>query len=148
MSSPFVKPELYDQVSKVLASALAPVKPFDLDFRSFRLFSNSNSTTLYLEPYQQPQDSLTRLHEIITSVVPDQKGNAFEPHIGVGFFKNHAQAEAFQRNYQSTWKSMRFTVKEIYFLHRTSQEGPWTVKAIIPLGGATLHHFRIGDTTA
>lgn len=127
------------------------MKPFDLDFRTFQLFSNSNSTTLYLEPDQQPPGSLAQLHKLITSIVPDRKGNHFEPHIGVGFFKKHSQAEALQRHYQANWKSMRFSVKEIYFLHRSSQDDPWTVKAVLPLGGdatSTSPHFRIGETTA
>ena len=78
-----------------------------------------------------------------------QKQNNFEPHIGVGFFKGkNNEAEILQKKYQSNWIPLKFTVQEIYFLRRKSQESPWEVEEIVSLGNQEqIPFFKIGDNT-
>ena len=78
-----------------------------------------------------------------------QKQNNFEPHIGVGFFKGkNNEADILQKKYQSNWTPLKFIVQEIFFIRRKSQDSPWEVEEIVPLGkNEQKPVFKIGENT-
>lgn len=56
--------------------------------------------------------------------------------------------DVLQKKYQSNWTPLKFTVQEVYFLRRRSQESPWEIEEIVSLGGKELPPvFKIGETT-
>ena len=150
LCAPFVHPKYYIEAKSKVREVLKSIEPFEINFANFELFKNDYSTTLYLAP--QSTTEITTLYKALISTLPGsivQEQNNFEPHIGVGFFKGKKNdAEMLQKKYQSIWTPLKFTVQEIYFLRRRTQESPWEVEEIVPLGEKELSPvFKIGDTT-
>ena len=151
LCSPFVHPKYYKDAKNKIYEALKNIEPFEISFANFELFKNNFSTTLYLAPESDVE--VTQLYKALIGTLPwsiGQKQNNFEPHIGVGFFKGKRKddAEVFQKKYQANWKPLKFTVQEIYFLRRRSQESPWEVEEIVQLGGREEKPlFQIGENT-
>jgi hypothetical protein len=68
----------------------------------------------------------------------------------IGYFKKEAEATELAAKYQATWKPLSFLAKEIYFMSRSSQDAPWEVRDVVPLGGQLRGKpcFATGETTA
>ena len=150
LCAPFVHPKYYVEAKTKIREALKGIEPFEINFANFELFKNDYSTTLYLAP--QSTTEITKLYNAVISTLPwtiAKEQNNFEPHIGVGFFKGKKNdAEMLQKKYQSIWTPLKFTVQEVYFLRRRTQESPWEVEEIVPLGEKELLPvFKIGDNT-
>jgi 2'-5' RNA ligase len=138
-------------VKAAFAKALEGLQPFEIRFSRFKAFERGTSSTIYLEPEVEPSNALADLYGILTRVLPPSSSAApFEPHIGIGYFKNIREAAELQKKYQAGWKPIKFLAKEIYFLSRSSQDDPWQVQAVVPLGGGRSTdrpYFEIGETT-
>ena len=136
LCAPFVHPKFYKDAKNKLRDVLKNIEPFEICFANFDLFKNNYSTTLYLAPESEVEINL--LYKELIATLPwniVQKQNNFEPHIGVGFFKGKKNdAEFLQKKYQADWTPLKFTVQEIYFLRRRSQDSPWEIEEIVPLG--------------
>ena len=150
LCAPFVHPKFYKDAKNKLRDVLKNIEPFEICFANFDLFKNSYSTTLYLAPESEVEINL--LYKELIATLPwniVQKQNNFEPHIGVGFFKGKKNdAEFLQKKYQADWTPLKFTVQEIYFLRRRSQDSPWEIEEIVPLGEKVQQPvFKIGETT-
>ena len=150
LCAPFVHPKFYKDAKNKLRDVLKNIEPFEICFANFDLFKNNYSTTLYLAPESEVEINLL-YKELIATLPWDivQKQNNFEPHIGVGFFKGKKNdAEFLQKKYQADWTPLKFTVQEIYFLRRRSQDSPWEIEEIVPLGEKVQQPvFKIGETT-
>jgi len=149
LCAPFVHPKFYNDAKNKLR-VLKNIEPFEICFANFDLFKNNYSTTLYLAPESEVEINL--LYKELIATLPwniVQKQNNFEPHIGVGFFKGKKNdAEFLQKKYQADWTPLKFTVQEIYFLRRRSQDSPWEIEEIVPLGEKVQQPvFKIGETT-
>ena len=150
LCAPFVHPKFYKDAKNKLRDVLKNIEPFEICFANFDLFKNNYSTTLYLAPESEGEINL--LYKELIATLPwniVQKQNNFEPHIGVGFFKGKKNdAEFLQKKYQADWTPLKFTVQEIYFLRRRSQDSPWEIEEIVPLGEKVQQPvFKIGETT-
>ena len=150
LCAPFVHPKFYKEAKNKLRDVLKNIEPFEICFANFDLFKNNYSTTLYLAPESEVEINL--LYKELIATLPwniVQKQNNFEPHIGVGFFKGKKNdAEFLQKKYQADWTPLKFTVQEIYFLRRRSQDSPWEIEEIVPLGEKVQQPvFKIGETT-
>jgi len=150
LCAPFVHPKFYKDAKNKLRDVLKNIEPFEICFANFDLFKNNYSTTLYLAPESEVEINL--LYKELIATLPwniVQKQNNFEPHIGVGFFKGKKNdAEFLQQKYQADWTPLKFTVQEIYFLRRRSQDSPWEIEEIVPLGEKVQQPvFKIGETT-
>ena len=150
LCAPFVHPKFYKDAKNKLRDVLKNIEPFEICFANFDLFKNNYSTTLYLAPESEVEINL--LYKELIATLPwniVQKQNNFEPHIGVGFFKGKKNdAEFLQKKYQADWTPLKFTVQEIYFLRRRSQDSPWEIEEIVPLGEKVQQPlFKIGETT-
>ena len=150
LCAPFVHPKFYNDAKNKLRDVLKNIEPFEICFANFDLFKNNYSTTLYLAPESEVEINL--LYKELIATLPwniVQKQNNFEPHIGVGFFKGKKNdAEFLQKKYQADWTPLKFTVQEIYFLRRRSQDSPWEIEEIVPLGEKVQQPvFKIGETT-
>ena len=150
LCAPFVHPKFYNDAKNKLRDVLKNIEPFEICFTNFDLFKNNYSTTLYLAPESEVEINL--LYKELIATLPwniVQKQNNFEPHIGVGFFKGKKNdAEFLQKKYQADWTPLKFTVQEIYFLRRRSQDSPWEIEEIVPLGEKVQQPvFKIGETT-
>ena len=150
LCAPFVHPKFYKDAKNKLRDVLKNIEPFEICFANFDLFKNNYSTTLYLAPESEVEINL--LYKKLIATLPwniAQKQNNFEPHIGVGFFKGKKNdAEFLQKKYQADWTPLKFTVQEIYFLRRRSQDSPWEIEEIVPLGEKVQQPvFKIGETT-
>ena len=150
LCAPFAHPKHYSEAKSLIREALKNIEPFEINFANFEIFKNNNSSTLYLAP--ESEKEITQLYNALMDTLPGsitQKQNNFEPHIGVGYFKGkNNQADELQKKYQSIWTPLKFTVQEIYFLRRKSQESPWEIEEIVPLGQNELPPvFKIGETT-
>ena len=150
LCAPFVHPKFYKDAKNKLRDVLKNIEPFEICFANFDLFKNNYSTTLYLAPESEVEINL--LYKELIATLPRnivQKQNNFEPHIGVGFFKGKKNdAEFLQKKYQADWTPLKFTVQEIYFLRRRSQDSPWEIEEIVPLGEKVQQPvFKIGETT-
>ena len=150
LCAPFVHPKFYKDAKNKLRDVLKNIEPFEICFANFDLFKNNYSTTLYLAPESEVEINL--LYKELIATLPwniVQKQNNFEPHIGVGFFKGKKNdAEFLQKKYQADWTPLKFTVQEIYFLRRRSQDSPWEIEEIVPLGEKDQQPiFKIGETT-
>jgi 2'-5' RNA ligase len=150
LCAPFVHPKFYKDAKNKLRDVLKNIEPFEICFANFDLFKNNYSTTLYLAPESEVEINL--LYKELIATLPwniAQKQNNFEPHIGVGFFKGKKNdAEFLQKKYQADWTPLKFTVQEIYFLRRRSQDSPWEIEEIVPLGEKVQQPvFKIGETT-
>jgi len=145
---PFLEYKNFAKGSQLLEQALSHFQPFQLDFSEFKLFKNGASTTMYLDPVITPPNALDDLYKIVAAVYPEvqemsRSGSNFEPHIGVGYFKDVREAERLQKKYQQGWTPMKFTVKEIYIMSRV-REDPFEVRSVIPLAGnkSNVPHFQ------
>ena len=150
LCAPFVHPKFYKDAKNKLRDVLKNIEPFEICFANFDLFKNNYSTTLYLAPESEVE--INHLYKELIATLPwniVQKQNNFEPHIGVGFFKGKKNdAEFLQKKYQADWTPLKFTVQEIYFLRRRSQDSPWEIEEIVPLGEKVQQPvFKIGETT-
>ena len=150
LCAPFVHPKFYKDAKNKLRDVLKNIEPFEICFANFDLFKNNYSTTLYLAPESEVEINL--LYKKLIATLPwniVQKQNNFEPHIGVGFFKGKKNdAEFLQKKYQADWTPLKFTVQEIYFLRRRSQDSPWEIEEIVPIGEKVQQPvFKIGETT-
>ena len=150
LCAPFVHPKFYKDAKNKLRDVLKNIEPFEICFANFDLFKNNYSTTLYLAPESEVEINL--LYKELIATLPwniVQKQNNFEPHIGVGFFKGKKNdAEFLQKKYQADWTPLKFTVQEIYFLRRRSQDSPWEIEEIVPFGEKVQQPvFKIGETT-
>lgn len=151
LCSPFVHPRHFVEAKEKIRESLKNIEPFEINFANFEVFKNNFSETLYLAP--ESTTELNELYNAIMSVLPEsisKKQNHFEAHIGVGFFKgkNKEEADVLQKKYQSIWTPLKFTVQEIYFLRRKSQDSPWEVEDIVSLGdNERPTFFKIGDNT-
>ena len=150
LCAPFIHPKFYKDAKNKLRDVLKNIEPFEICFANFDLFKNNYSTTLYLAPESEVEINL--LYKELIATLPwniVQKQNNFEPHIGVGFFKGKKNdAEFLQKKYQADWTPLKFTVQEIYFLRRRSQDSPWEIEEIVPLGEKVQQPvFKIGETT-
>ena len=150
LCAPFVHPKFYKDAKNKFRDVLKNIEPFEICFANFDLFKNNYSTTLYLAPESEVEINL--LYKELIATLPwniVQKQNNFEPHIGVGFFKGKKNdAEFLQKKYQADWTPLKFTVQEIYFLRRRSQDSPWEIEEIVPLGEKVQQPvFKIGETT-
>ena len=150
LCAPFVHPKFYKDAKNKLRDVLKNIEPFEICEANFDLFKNNYSTTLYLAPESEVEINL--LYKELIATLPwniVQKQNNFEPHIGVGFFKGKKNdAEFLQKKYQADWTPLKFTVQEIYFLRRRSQDSPWEIEEIVPLGEKVQQPiFKIGETT-
>ena len=150
LCAPFVHPKFYKDAKNKLRDVLKNIEPFEICFANFDLFKNNYSTTLYLAPESEVEINL--LYKELIATLPwniVQKQNNFEPHIGVGFFKGKKNdAEFLQKKYQADWTPLKFTVQEIYFLRRRSQDSPWEIEEIVPIGEKVQQPvFKIGETT-
>jgi len=148
--APFVHPRYYPEAKQKIREAIKSIKPFEINFAKFEIFKNQYSSTLYLAP--ESVKELTEVYNALMGVLPSnisQKQNKFEPHIGVGFFKGKKnEAEILQQKYQANWTPLKFTVQEIYFLRRKSQDSPWEIEEIVSLGKDEQKPvFNIGETT-
>ncbi|KAH3760748.1 Endonuclease/exonuclease/phosphatase family protein [Pelomyxa schiedti] len=140
---PFVEPDRFDDAVVVLREALRSVNPFQIRIARFEIYNNDSSFTLFLNPETTPPNSLQRLFETCRPVFPNLEPKSFDPHIGVGYFKSKAQTEELQRKYQSAWKTIDFTVKEIYIMSRVSETDPFEVRRVIPIGPTeSAPHFK------
>jgi len=151
LCAPFVHPKYYNEAKINIRESLKSIEPFEINFSKFELFKNNYSTTLYLSP--ESTTEIKQLYNALISTLPlsiVHEQNNFEPHIGVGFFKGDKKNEAdiLQAKYQSIWTPLKFTIQEIYFLRRRSQESPWEVEEIVSLGKKERPPlFKIGETT-
>ena len=148
--APFVHPRHYPEAKQKIREAIKSIEPFEINFAKFEIFKNQYSSTLYLAP--ESVKELTEVYNALMGVLPSnisQKQNKFEPHIGVGFFKGKKnEAEILQQKYQANWTPLKFTVQEIYFLRRKSQDSPWEIEEIVSLGKDEQKPvFNIGETT-
>jgi len=142
--APFFEPRKFNQVQAELTEALQSLEPFNIRFEKFELFKNGQSNTLYLDPIINPSNALDKLYNIVSNRYPQCTGHSeggFVPHIGVGYFKKLAEAQGLQAKYQKDWKPIDFLVKEIYILSRKSQEDPFEVRAIVPIGRDTTKPY-------
>jgi 2'-5' RNA ligase len=150
LCAPFVHPKYYTAAKAKIRESLKTIEPFEINFANFELFKNNYSATLYLAPENAKE--ITEVYNALMGTLPSsivQKQNYFEPHIGVGFFKGkNNEADMLQKKYQSNWTPLKFTVQEVYFLRRRSQESPWEVEEIVSLGEKEQPSlFKIGETT-
>ena len=150
LCAPFVDPKNYSQAKLAIRESLKSIEPFEINFANFELFKNKKSTTLYLAP--QSKIELMKLHETFINSLPEsiiEKQNNFEPHIGVGYFKDkNDNPEMLREKYQSSWTPLKFTVQEVYFLNRKDQTSPWQIEEIVSLGQNELPSlFHKGETT-
>ena len=148
--APFVHPRHYPEAKQKIREAIKSIEPFEINFAKFEIFKNQYSSTLYLAP--ESVKELTEVYNALMGVLPSnisQKQNKFEPHIDVGFFKGKKnEAEILQQKYQANWTPLKFTVQEIYFLRRKSQDSPWEIEEIVSLGKDEQKPvFNIGETT-
>jgi len=145
---PFVAPDYLESAKNDLRNVLKNINPFRLNFQNFELFINRGSTTLFLNPIITPPDALENLYNTLKSRYPEvqqaqKKPSDFEPHIGVGFFRDQGEAKTLQTKYQRGWKPIDFVVKEIYIVSRISQDTPFEVRKVIPIGAnTTTPHFK------
>ena len=150
LCAPFVHPKYYPNAKAKIRESLKAIEPFEINFANFELFKNNYSATLYLAPENAKE--ITEVYNALMGTIPSsivQKQNNFEPHIGVGFFKGkNNEADMLQKKYQSIWTPLKFTVQEVYFLRRRSQESPWEIEEIVSLGEKEQPPlFKIGETT-
>lgn len=150
LCAPFVHPKHYKDAKIKIREAIKGIEPFEINFANFELFKNNYSSTLYLAPESEVE--INQLYKALIGVLPwsiVQRQNNFEPHIGVGYFKNNKnKAEILQKKYQSSWIPLKFTVQEVYFLRRKSKESPWEIEEIVSLGEKEqIPAFKIGETT-
>ena len=150
LCAPFVHPKHFKEAKSKFREVLKNIEPFELSFANFELFKYDSSTTLYLAPESSLE--ISQIYKALIGCLPTsivQKQNNFEPHIGVGFFKGKKNdAEFLQKKYQADWTPLKFTVQEIYFLRRRSQDSPWEIEEIVPLGEKVQQPvFKIGETT-
>jgi 2'-5' RNA ligase len=133
--APFVQYHRLEDAKRILHEKLQHIQPFRVDLNRLEIFYNSTSFTLYIVPETNPPNILQTVYDICAENFPQCTKNGFDPHIGIGYFKNKREAEACLRRYQASWSPMSFTVQEIYFNTRTSQESDFEIRTVVPLGG-------------
>jgi len=143
--APFVEYKKFGDAEAHLRKVLKDFDPISVSFEKFELFQNKSSNTLFLDPIVKPAEALHELYKAVSAAFPNcvgqtvenqtgKKATTFEPHIGVGYFKDGREAVRLQQKYQQGWKSFQFTLKEVYMMHRKAQDSPWDIVAIVPLG--------------
>lgn len=134
--APFVKVHRFEDAKRILHEKLQTIQPFTMEINEIELYNNNSSFTLYLKP-EVPGNIVRDIFDICVSEFPQCTKNEFDPHIGIGYFRKVKEAEALKRKYQSKWKPMKFTIQEVYMMHRRGKESPFEVRDVIPLGGNT-----------
>lgn len=143
LMQPFVGPDGFDEVAKKLEEGLKDFKPFKCTIKEFKLYENKKSQTLYLDPVCEPAGALNDLYDKLVEIYPDGKlKRGFDPHIGVGFFRDQKLAKELRDKYQKDWKPIEFTVKEIYINYRASEVDPFYPRRVIHLGGDELEPYN------
>jgi len=137
--APFVEYAAFTEAHNQLRNSLQHMEPFHLAFNTFELFMNGGSNTLYLDPVVTPGGALQKLYDVVSRVYQQcveantKNEGEFAPHIGVGYFKSKAEAQALQSKYQRDWKPLVFECQEVYCLSRVG-DGPFTVRKVVSLG--------------
>ena len=133
---PFLPYSDFKKASNLLTEKLSTFKSFSVEISTFEIFKNKTNSTLYLNPITEPKDSYEYLFSIVKSVFGDclKENFNFSPHIGVGFFTDHKKAKDLQQKYQKEWKTIKFEVKEIYFMTHKTKDSPFEVRNVIPFG--------------
>ena len=133
--APFVPYNLFEKAGELLFERLKTIQPFRMEINSFKLYCNNTSNTLYLDPEVSPPTIVQDLQKICVQEFPSCVKGEFDPHIGVGYFKNKREAVQCQRKYQAQWSPIHFNVQEIYMVSRISDVSPFTVRHVVSLGG-------------
>ncbi|KAH3764022.1 Endonuclease/exonuclease/phosphatase family protein [Pelomyxa schiedti] len=141
--APFVPYGRVGPAADILRAHMSRIQPFKVKIDEIKLFNNKGSSTMFLDPITDPPGQLDVLFKICSEAFPDWHGTPFEPHIGIGYFKEKAEAEALAKKYQDAWVPMEFMVQEIYINTRVAEDTPWEVRRVIPLGTTkTTPHFE------
>eukprot|EP01106_Pelomyxa_sp_JSP_P007801 TRINITY_DN225_c0_g1_i3.p1 TRINITY_DN225_c0_g1~~TRINITY_DN225_c0_g1_i3.p1 ORF type:complete len:337 (+),score=118.74 TRINITY_DN225_c0_g1_i3:60-1013(+) len=134
LMAPFVGYAARDAAGAALTAALADFPPFSVRIDTIKMFYNKSSYTMYLDPETDTAGVMDKLFATVSAVFPAWQSHGFDAHIGIGFFRDKSEAEKLLARYQSQWKPIKFLVKEIYMNTRVSEESPWEVRKVIPLG--------------
>jgi len=119
----------------------------------FQFFRHHRSSTLWLNPQTQPENSLSTLQEALLTVFPDCKDlsndpgrgiNAFTPHLSVGQWGQNcrpksaaadAAAQQAQLELQTAWTSVpQFEVTSVALISRKGKTDPFTIRYLVQFG--------------
>lgn len=136
---PFVREEELRGVPERLARALARVPPFRIRLGAARTFQHKGSSTVWLEPVDDPPGSLQRLHAALLEAVPQcsERGGAFTPHLTVAKCAS-ADAERVAREADEAVRrrgeaAAAFEVRSVAVLCRGAHT-PFATRHEVPLG--------------
>jgi hypothetical protein len=122
----------------------------------FEYFRHYRSSTLWLNPQTQPENSLHHLHKTLLTAFPDcielkndpKRGiNGFKPHLSVGQFGQNcrpktaaadAAALQAQQELQAAWNPvLEFEVTSVALISRQGNADPFKVRYLVHLGSGT-----------
>jgi 2'-5' RNA ligase/uncharacterized protein (UPF0248 family) len=132
----FVPEDFFDDASRLIAAALAGMRPFRVRLEGFGTFRHRASTTAWLRPLAEPSDALRRLQGAVQALFPQcdeqtVRPSGFVPHLSVGQFRS--PADAAER--LPDWTPLEFAVDAVALISRHG-DGPFEVRHRVPLGGA------------
>lgn len=136
---PFRPRAEFASLAPPLGAACARLSPFTLHLRRFRHFEHRREHyTLWLAP--EPAEPLRRLWEVLVAVVPDcddtgRRPAGFTPHLSVGQVRGRAQLAALERDLETAWAPLEFTVAHVNLIWRAAPpDDVFRVGLRVPLG--------------
>ncbi|KAG2378357.1 hypothetical protein C9374_008500 [Naegleria lovaniensis] len=140
---PFIPKEFYDEGLDILRPILSKIKSFQITLSQFHYFdtiqhlTDDGLGTIHLEPDQYAIEQLRELQQAVMKPFPYcnalvRKGR-FNPHLSVGVFES-GKLKDFMKDFQDSWKSVSFMVKEICIMNRGEDNvSPFEIIHRIPL---------------
>lgn len=135
---PFAEREAFPQVTPILETVAAQIKPFQCHLSHFDHFRHRRSCTIFLRPVQE--EPVIDLHVSLLKALPDYDDTStypggFHPHLSIGQFQ-HQQVQRDQQKLQSDWTPLEFEVKEVCIISRTPETANrFVVEETLSLGG-------------
>jgi len=144
---PFIAGEHFPEVLDTLKSALSTISPFKLTFAKIQHFGHKGTCTMWLQPDTEKKREVNEVQNALETVFPycnelsSKSEDGFTPHLSLGQFpKKDVQQNV--ENFQANWKSVEFTVSEVYLISRSSFEDPFTVYYRIPFGSSNVEQIN------
>lgn len=135
----FLPEDHFEQAAQLLIHALSNFESFSVKLSTFCSFQHRQSSTVWLQPVDDPPWMLQELQATIENLFPQcnqqstLSDQGFTPHLSVGQGpKDAAQLAALVDPWQSQWSALSFEVTEVQLISRREDE-PFEVRHRIPL---------------
>jgi len=130
MSFPFVIEQDFDIASSILQEALKDFDPFKIELKTLGSFSFEKDSVIWVAP--DVNDEINKLEQIILKNFPfcdelvKKSPEGFKAHMTLGRFDEKIVAKKLNE-FQEKWKTVTFTVNELYMIFRQDSESPFFI---------------------